>query len=485
MRALRAFTWALLVQNARNRVALVYGFVFPLLFLLAFWAIYAAEVVPLALHAGQFLTVTILGTACFGLPTALVAEREQGVWRRYALMPVPVAVLVAGTLLARLVLLGGAVAVQLALAFVLGMPAPVHGLGMGLGLLAVAGAFLGLGAVMAMVVTSVPAVQAVGQAVFLPMLIIGGVAVPLTSLPDWAVPVSFALPGRAAVSVLQACQTGAGLGSVGPELVVLGLNAVVGFVVAVVMFRWAPAGPGERMRRPWALLGLVGLWVAAALWLGRAETPVAVDAADAGVVADYVKPPVVAAPVAQAPVVEEKAAPVVVAPVVVTGWRGVTAAQIGDVAYDRLPPDAGLVAPVAGADEVLDPLVQETLALVSVRLEDWPPGQVDDLEQRVRNLLYVAAVPDVLQQAGVERGLPLVVLAEMRRSVPADDLPKLLYWVATHPDGGDDAAVGEMERLGLPGVSGPTRQVRGRVMLYAFKLLGRVMGVLPGDAGGG
>ena len=39
----------------------------------------------------------IVGGACFGLPTALVAERERGVWRRYRLLPVPTSSLVAGT----------------------------------------------------------------------------------------------------------------------------------------------------------------------------------------------------------------------------------------------------------------------------------------------------------------------------------------------------------------------------------------------------
>ena len=84
--ALAAAMWRI---NSRNRVALVYGYVFPLLFLIGFWAIYRSDPVPLALHAGQFLTVTVLGAACFGLPTAMVSEREQGVWRRYALTPTP------------------------------------------------------------------------------------------------------------------------------------------------------------------------------------------------------------------------------------------------------------------------------------------------------------------------------------------------------------------------------------------------------------
>ena len=42
----------------------------------------------------------------------------------------------------------------------------------------VAFAFLGLGLVIAMLADNVPAVQALGQCLFLPMLIIGGIAVP-------------------------------------------------------------------------------------------------------------------------------------------------------------------------------------------------------------------------------------------------------------------------------------------------------------------
>ena len=46
-----------------------------------------------------------------------------------------------------------------------------------------------------MMADNVPAVQALGQCIFLPMLIIGGVAVPLASLPDWAQHLSAFFPG--------------------------------------------------------------------------------------------------------------------------------------------------------------------------------------------------------------------------------------------------------------------------------------------------
>src|SRR5688572_10654373 len=73
----------------RNRMALLYGYLFPLIFLAVFWVLYRHEKIPLLRHMGELLTVSILGGACFGLPTTLVSERERGVWRRYRLTPVP------------------------------------------------------------------------------------------------------------------------------------------------------------------------------------------------------------------------------------------------------------------------------------------------------------------------------------------------------------------------------------------------------------
>src|SRR4029079_14002907 len=85
----------------RNKMALIYGYLFPLIFLLAFWVLYRHERVVQARHMGELLTVSILGGACFGLPTSLVSERERGVWRRYRLAPVSTAALVLSVIVAR------------------------------------------------------------------------------------------------------------------------------------------------------------------------------------------------------------------------------------------------------------------------------------------------------------------------------------------------------------------------------------------------
>ena len=69
--------------------------------------------------------------------------------------------------------------------------------------------------------------------------------------------------------------------------------------------------------------------------------------------------------------------------------------------------------------------------------------------QRVRNFLYVAAVPDVFQMQDLERFVPIVVYERIQEDVPKEDLIKILYWIATHPFDGDDKAVDELRPLGL------------------------------------
>src|ERR1039458_10653758 len=64
--------------NFRNPQAIVYGYLVPVFFLLAFGSVFRADSPPLLAQMGQIVTITILGGACFGLPTALVSEREQG-----------------------------------------------------------------------------------------------------------------------------------------------------------------------------------------------------------------------------------------------------------------------------------------------------------------------------------------------------------------------------------------------------------------------
>ena len=265
MDALLQQTMMSLRLHYRNRMALLYSYLFPIIFLLAFYVLYRHERVVLLRHMGELLTVGILGGACFGLPTTLVSERERGVWRRYRLAPVSTAGLVGSTLAARFVILVTAGLLQIALALALGMPLPRHPLQLWVAFTVVSFAFIGLGLVMATMADNVPAVQALGQCIFLPMLIIGGVAVPLESLPDWAQRLSAFFPGRYAVQAIQGTFNGTGLDGARFDLLALTLIGAAGCVAGSMLFRWdAQQRFGAQRGKRWMAVPLAA-WIAVGL----------------------------------------------------------------------------------------------------------------------------------------------------------------------------------------------------------------------------
>jgi hypothetical protein len=162
-----------------------------------------------------------------------------------------------------------------------------------------------------------------------------------------------------------------------------------------------------------------------------------------------------------------------------SSWQEVTVEDIDrDLVFDRLPSDQGIVTPIAAADEDPDPEVADHLQYIREMLPSWQPGKVADPVQRVRNLLYVAAVPDV-QQTPIERFAPHAVYERLQQDIPKDQLIKILYWIALHPTDGDDAAVDQVWALRFPSGALDMQQVRDRAAIYAVKLLGRLLGKIP------
>ena len=542
----------------RNRMAMLYGYLFPSVFLLAFYVLYRYERVPLVRHMGELLTVTILGGACFGLATTLVSERERGVWRRYRLAPIATGALVVSTLVARYVLLVTAGLLQLALAMGLGMPLPDHPLQLVVAFSLAAFAFLGLGLVIAMLADNVPAVQALGQTIFLPMLIIGGVAVPLTSLPDWALHLSAYFPGRYAVEAIQATVNGGGLATVGFSLLALLLIGTAACIAGAGLFRWDAkqrfaANPGKAWLAValagWVGVGLLAQWqnrvIPLELAMERAaiaaaasnmastrptqaaepatSTPTPADlapapdaTADGGGTGPGSAPPApehapvdspgetgttsmrtAASAPTSAPATETSqpsvttttTAPTTTTPPTtvpppspsetVAEWEKVTRDQImADLVFDRLPPDSGVVTPIAGLAQEPPEEVWTDLDVMYNGLQTWAPGRVPDVLTRTRNLLFVPAVVDVFQLP-MEAYVPLMVYDILQRDVDPEVLLKALYWIAVNPDEGSDAVVDQMAPLGLPNGPSDMQEVRGRLGVYAVKLIGRITGARP------
>jgi len=465
----------------RNRLALLYGYLFPLIFLVAFWVLYRHERVPLLRHMGELLTVAVLGGACFGLPTTLVSERERGVWRRYRLAPVPVWVVITSTVVARYLIILTAGLLQLVAALALGMTLPEHPFSLWLAFSLVAFAFIGLGLVIATLADNVPAVQALGQCIFLPMLIIGGVAVRLAALPEWAQHVSAFFPGRYAVEAIQGCVTGPGLPGLRFSVLALVLTGAAGCVAGARLFRWDAQQRFARLPGKIWLLPAFAAWLAVGL-LAEIRGRIAVPA-------DAEPPPAVTPKVAPStPAVVPAPSPTPVAPVAVAAaptpvvppapkkpdpvWMKITAADWEGLDY-RVPPDHGIVAPMAAPDEEVDDFLKEQIDKVKERMPTWSPGTDGDELYCIRNLLYIAAVPDAIQLP-VERHLPRLVYQHLLDTYPRDSLKKILTYIALHPLEGP--VLDEISELGVEGSAGDPMLVRERAYFYAIKFLARVTG---------
>jgi hypothetical protein len=183
----------------------------------AFGSVFRADSPPLLAQMGQILTITILGGACFGLPHRAGRRARAGHLAPLPLLPIPALWLVLSAMIARVLDCRlrhsdsnrhrpG----RLWHAFSRSPGAAA------LAFLFVTAAFLGIGLLIAALADSVPAVQALGQCIFLPMIMIGGVGVPLAVLPVWAQRIAGFMPGRYAVEVLQPCFD-AGMDSTAPD----------------------------------------------------------------------------------------------------------------------------------------------------------------------------------------------------------------------------------------------------------------------------
>ncbi len=430
--------------NLKSRQALIYGYLVPIFFLIAFGSIFRSSSPPLMHQLGQLLTISVLGGACFGMPTALVAERERGIWRRYRLLPAATGSLVISTMAARFVIVLSAAVMQIFLAKLMyGMPLPEHPLQLGVAFAAVTFAFLGMGLIIAMLAENVPAVQALGQAIFLPMIMIGGVGVPLWALPPWAQHVAAFLPGKYAVDALDAAINGAGLGAAGFDLLALLVIGVAACVAGSKMFRWDAHEKMDPRHRAWIALAFAA-WIAVGITAETAAHVRLATAADSSATSG--------------------------------SFETITQQQIDSVSYDGLPDDDNYNAPVVPNFSDLTPRAEERLTEIRRQLAAWPPAAVPDLADRTRNLLSAASVVDISEDRD-EALFAAAVFEKLQADVPAAALKKVLTWIILHPAPtppvGPILAEFHMEAKIAP------EQLAERDRIYATKLLGRLTGKRP------
>ena len=239
-----------LVSFLRNRQALFFTLLLPIIFLVIFVGVFGNQTVgPNHVKAATYYVpglsaMAVIAATFVNLVVSITTQRETGILKRRRATPVPAWVLIAGrTVTATFVAL-----VTMALAFLIGRFAygvtlPSSTLA-GVALTALVGsvAFCCLGYALSTMISSADSAQPMVQAITLPLYFISGVFVLNTKLPGWLQNLAKFFPVQHLADGLQHAfdPTVTGSGMVGSDLAVLGAWALGGLIVALLRFTWTP-----------------------------------------------------------------------------------------------------------------------------------------------------------------------------------------------------------------------------------------------------
>src|SRR5438045_496606 len=156
-------------------------------------------------------------------------------------------------------------------------------------------------------------------------------------------------------------------------------------------------------------------------------------------------------------------------------WEKVTDKEIAAITYEDAEVDSGFVTPLAQDLSNLDDGSKKELDQFAEKLDQWVPGQDKDLVQQIRNWMCLCTFAD-LGRGLFEAEVPYVIFEKLKREMPKENLTKALAYIVLKPDEGK--LVLKAADLGFE-EDAPEADVREPHVMYAKKLLGRLVGKLP------
>ncbi|MGH9535157.1 MAG: ABC transporter permease [Terriglobales bacterium] len=226
---------------ARTPAAMFFSFLFPLIFLFAYGAIFAQGSPRMVAYLfGPVVVLQILSSTFFGLGIRVVALREQGALRRYRLAPVGAGAMVCGNLIANYLLLIPTVILLLICArLFFHMPLTMHGWDFAAIVTVGDFALAGFGLMIGAVAETMQEAQVFSNAAFFPLLFLSGATIPLAELPHWLQRVAAFLPSTYLVAGMQQAMIQGGRGALQPaQLLALVLAGIFGLTLSAQLFRW-------------------------------------------------------------------------------------------------------------------------------------------------------------------------------------------------------------------------------------------------------
>ncbi len=243
MRALRTLTWTELKLVAREPVTLVFSLAFPVMLLVLLLEVFGNQpdeafrgVGGTDFYVPAYAASVIAAVGLIGLPVHVAGYKERGVLRRLRASGVSVATVLATQVVVMVVVVAVGAALMVVLGFVAyDLAAPVAAAGVVAAFLVGALAFAALGFLMAALLPTARAAQAVGLLLFFSMFFISGAGPPRDILPDWVVSIGDWLPMTHLVTAVQ--DPWIGLGWNGGQLVALVVLLVVSALGSIGLAR--------------------------------------------------------------------------------------------------------------------------------------------------------------------------------------------------------------------------------------------------------
>jgi ABC-2 type transport system permease protein len=249
----------------RDRSKLLMYYLFPLVFFVLVGGL-MASVNPgfkQTMIPGMVL-FAYMCSAFLNLPTLLVTARESGVFRSYRINGVPAASIVSIPVMSTAVHMALiSVVIWLAGARFYGGVAPASIPGFVAASALSYAAFAGIGTLIGVVAGSATASMLLGQLLYIPSIILGGLTVPLSALPGGLQKISLLFPATHCMKVFMGLGMPGSTGTPWGSIAVLAASTIISFVLSAVLFSWDSRATAPS-RRVWAgLLAAVPFVIAA------------------------------------------------------------------------------------------------------------------------------------------------------------------------------------------------------------------------------
>ena len=241
----------------RNKTLLMMNYLFPLGFYLMVGFV-MPELNPFFLETmiPAMVVFAILAATLLGIPDPLVNAREAGIFRSYKINGVPaVSILSIPALTTSLHLAIVAAIITFSAPLLFNAPLPVSWFGYVLTFIVTTFACAGIGVLIGVVSSSTRSTVLWSQLIFLPSMLLGGLMLPYSMLPDAVQMVAQLLPSTQAMNAFNGLAMG-NMADFSPwvSIIILFFSGVLAFGLAVYLFSWDSQNSTRRGHPLMALL---------------------------------------------------------------------------------------------------------------------------------------------------------------------------------------------------------------------------------------